>query len=659
MKQKGSKLGGLVLMATLATPAHAVGTTVSLDTVRVEGQRLEEALSSELGRYGSRVEVVTREDIEEAGVIDVAQALQMLVPGLHLAPKHGRFDYGDVSLHGSRSQDILYLVDGIRVNNRLFGGTSPLDTLGTNMVERIEVLKGGQSLFYGTQAVAGVVNIVTRAFRDSPEGEVAIGAGTIGEKQLEGWVADGDDGHRFVLSGSHARSDGYQPFRDEHIEESARNRSRGYEVTSLGARYQREFSLDQRLTVSYINTDAAVDFARATDNFDTVNDRNQQLLTVNWDQFIGNNLAFSIKAYGHRWDTEYTRLYTTDDPDLVEVVNDADFWGFEDYGLNAMIRAQQQSGSEWVFGLDTQRYSGEDQVLLIETQTETVNALFGQYRPNLSSLPNTRLAVGARHSEADLGGSNTVWNISGQHDFDVTYLRGTAGIAFRLPDAYQLFSIDPDHPRGNENLDGEESEYIELGYGGAHRLQSSNVSWELMGWYREIRDLIGADVVDGSFTFVNTDNKVLSQGIEISARLTTDGGWRGSVNLNRANARERGSSEQIDRIPKSFAKASVGRDHNQGQWGWLFSGIHVGEVSQFLGDVGRETYGNHTIVDANLWWRPSIQSGHRVGLRIENMFDNTYASGVTRARRDADDSWYRVDNLGVPRNAQLRYSYAF
>jgi vitamin B12 transporter len=55
-------------------------------------------------------------------------------------------------------RDVLWLVDGVRINNRIFNDTSP-DALPANMIERIEVLKGGESLFYGTQGVAGAINI--------------------------------------------------------------------------------------------------------------------------------------------------------------------------------------------------------------------------------------------------------------------------------------------------------------------------------------------------------------------------------------------------------------------------------------------------------------------------------------------------------------------
>ena len=90
-------------------------------------------------------------------------------PGSFWRPKSGPFDYVTASLQGSRTNEILWLVDGVRISNRLYNGTTPLDTIPAHMVERIEVLEGGQGLFYGTQAVAGVVNVVTKAFTDSPQ----------------------------------------------------------------------------------------------------------------------------------------------------------------------------------------------------------------------------------------------------------------------------------------------------------------------------------------------------------------------------------------------------------------------------------------------------------------------------------------------------------
>ncbi len=120
-------------------------------------------------------------------MVDVASALES-VPGLYIKPGAGPFSYVDVSLQGSRTQDVLWTVDGVRINNRLYGSTSPNDTLPASMIERIEVLKGGESLFYGTQAAAGVVNVVTRGFTDDFNGQVNANVDSRGGTNVDGYV---------------------------------------------------------------------------------------------------------------------------------------------------------------------------------------------------------------------------------------------------------------------------------------------------------------------------------------------------------------------------------------------------------------------------------------------------------------------------------------
>src|SRR5690606_20326232 len=141
---------GLPLVAGIVTPAQAAS---DIEEITITSTRLEETIPLDLSRYGNQVEVITAEDITKRGFIDVTQTLQMLVPGLHIRPKNGPFDYFDASLQGSRNQDILWLIDGVRITNRLYNGTSPLDTVPAHMIERIEVLKGGQGIYYGTQSV--------------------------------------------------------------------------------------------------------------------------------------------------------------------------------------------------------------------------------------------------------------------------------------------------------------------------------------------------------------------------------------------------------------------------------------------------------------------------------------------------------------------------
>ena len=167
------------------------------DEIVVWGDRLEESLPLELAELGSRVEVITAEEIEDGGYGDVSQILASEVPGLFVSQKNGPFDYVNASLQGSRTQEILWLVDGVRISNRLYNTTTPLDTLPASMVERIEVLKGGQSLFYGTQSVGGVINVVTRTYSAETEGEVSAGLDTNEGTHVDGFVRGGGGTQRF------------------------------------------------------------------------------------------------------------------------------------------------------------------------------------------------------------------------------------------------------------------------------------------------------------------------------------------------------------------------------------------------------------------------------------------------------------------------------
>jgi vitamin B12 transporter len=167
---------GIALCADAAT---------EVDEIVVTGH-IEETLPQTLEQYGNRLVTVTDQRVQDGGYVDVGQVLASEVPGLSLIPQSGPFSYNTASLQGSRTNEILYLVDGVRISNRLYNTTPPLDTVPAHMVQRIEVLQGGQGLFFGTQAVAGVINIVTRDFTDAPHGRLEAGGNS-----NEGWNVNG------------------------------------------------------------------------------------------------------------------------------------------------------------------------------------------------------------------------------------------------------------------------------------------------------------------------------------------------------------------------------------------------------------------------------------------------------------------------------------
>jgi vitamin B12 transporter len=626
------------------------------EEVLVTSTRLEESLPVVIGQYGSRVEVFSAEQVRRTGSYDVAGALQQLAPGLYISPKNGSFDYIDASLQGSRTADILWLVDGVRINNRLYATTTPLDTIPASVVERLEVLEGGQGLFYGTQAVAGVVNVVTKAFTDELSGGASLGTDSEGGRALNGFVRGGRAGHQFVVYASRDEGDGFQPYRDQDIEPSATDRERGYDVLTLGGKYAYDFSDDVRVSVNYQHTDAELDFLQPTQVARQVNSRDEDLVTAKLDWRLGERAGFYLKAYYHDWDTRYdTYLNSLTTPGEIEVESENAFWGFWDYGVNALLQFRPGEKVEYSVGYDLQNYWGRDDVWRIGDKTERTHALFAQVRSTPEMLRNAKLAAGLRYTAPGEGEASTVWNASGQYDFSGGwFVRGNLGTAFRLPSAEELFLIEP-CCRGNPDLEPERSRNANVSVGGGPK----RLQWEVVGFVRHIDNLItwDYDPVTDVETAVNTDSEVRVRGAELILKSALAESTSATLSYTYNRARPKGSDQQIVAIPEQLLKLVM--DYEMDRWplGATLAVRHVGDVydSTFLGP---QNHGEYTVVDVSArYW---LSGGrHRIDARITNLFDEEYASSLGNAERDADGSPYVYWNVGAPRSVGISYTYAF
>ncbi len=654
-------LAGAVIAHFSGSQFAAAQDAAGPEELTVFGQRLEESIPLDLERFGNRVEVITSEQLQLGGFVDVSQALQMEVPGLYLAPKNGAFDYMDCSLQGSRCQDVLWLIDGVRINNRLYNTTAPLDTVPAHMIERIEVLYGGQGIFYGTQSVAGVVNIVTKSFGNEAEGNVEVGFDGNDGTHLSADYRDSFGDHQLVVYASSDEADGFQPYLDQEYQPSGSDRDRGYEVLTAGIKYGYAFDGDSEVNVHYHHTDNEVEFAAPSNRARSFNERDEDLLTLKWNFAVNEDIDLFIKGYLHSWDSHWTRFDNELDgtgqlTGNVITVSNREYWGYEDYGLTAMARVRADSGLEYAFGYDRQEFSGRDDVLLIADRTETVDAFFGQIRAGEEMLGRTSVALGLRHNRPSGEGDVTVGNVSFRHGFsDTFYLRGGMGTSFRLPDAWQLYGNDPCCTQGNPDLEGEKSRNLDLALGGTAP-GSYELSWELTLFDREVDDLIGS----ANGIRVNTANTVDFEGFEATLAARLAPGWYGSLSYTDTEATERGSSDQVDGIPENTMKLGVRYESADLPLEVGVSLVDLGDVwDSVSGGIGRVEHGNYTLIDVSGAWRFGRDERQRIGVRLENVTDETYASSLGRAFVDVDASSYAYRNLGTPRTVHLTYRHRF
>ncbi|KAB0491279.1 TonB-dependent receptor plug domain-containing protein [Pseudomonas vancouverensis] len=617
---------------------------LELDQQIVSAPSVESTTVAEMARYGSKVEIVTREQIERAGPdADVTRVLQQFVPGLYVAPKNGPFDYGTYSLLGGRDGDTLILLDGVRLNNRLYGGLY-LDTLPANAIERIEVLKGGQSLLFGTEAVAGVINIVTR----SPQSRVASGelnlgldsfGGNSGDARAEQIFSNGFGDLGLLAYVSHNVSDGYQPFRNSDIKNSS-DKDRGYEVTTFGAKAIQSFGDDARLQLFYQYSDANLDFARPVNDHKTTNDRVQQIATATFEHNLSERLSYFVKGHINDWDTRYTRINNVEGGGT-KVINDNDYWGFTDWGMQVEGKAVLPGEHVLVFGTDNQWFKGQDDVMVIDNTQAEAHALYTQLRPNIEALPNWHPSIGVRHEAMSGGDSATVGMLTSLYDLSDNWaLRGQYGSAYKLPNAEQLFVNEPEFEMGNRNLKPEKSRNAELGVDYRGSLFQRELSASVTLYKRKITDLITLDDIQ----WVNGEGEVRMRGFEADARLALNEQWSLQADVTR-NLTESRAGVTINNVPSFFARSRVGYESVDRLWG-------AGGAIRYIRDVTsaqRVEYGHYSVVDADAYRYLDNAHQHRLSLLVENLFDRDYVT--SRASN--------VDNLGRPFTSEVRYTYRF
>jgi vitamin B12 transporter len=643
-----------------AAPAVVAETSgPSLDQVLVTG-RLEAELPLDLQQYGTRVETVTAAQIRDGGYVDVAESLQALVPGLYVASRSGPFSYADVSLLGSRTEDVLWLVDGVRISNRLYGGTTPLDTLPASIVERIEVIEGPQALFYGTQGVAGAINVITKSFSRTPDGAITGGGDTNGSRHFDGFFRDTLAGQQFVVYASSDHAAGYRPFRAEDYQASATDRDRSYDLRTVGAKYGVDLTSARRFSASFQHAEGTLDLLKPMLVSTAYNDRDEDIASAKLDYSPSEQVQLFLKGYLHRWRSHWTE-YDNDpaSPGTVVAIDDHDPWGYKDSGANAAAKIAIHPGLTAYLGADYQSYSGSDAVLVIARRSEDVHALFGELATTSDLFSRARFAAGFRWNSPSFGPAATVWDASGRFELPGgLYVRALAGTAFRLPTAEELFADDPQDERGDPNLHPERSRNLNVSLGGS--AGGTRLGWELVGFLRDIDDLIsldGYDPVTNQSLFENVPGTVRVRGAELllDARLAAPLSLRASYTYSRS--REEGNL-QIARVPEQQAKVVLDYRPADARLGVTLALDYVGNVYQTVWD-GRERFGNYVVADLAARVFLDAERHHLITARLENAFDRRYAASLGTGQRDVDGSDYTYWNLGVPRTLEVRYSYRF
>ncbi len=456
----------------------------------------------------SSVSVLDARQIKALNKTTLADLLRTL-PGLSVEQQGGPGGLTAVSIRGGESNFTLVLVDGVAVNDptNSRGGGFDFANLNPNMVDRIEVVRGAQSAIYGSDALAGVINIITRrppaghhqdVFAEWGEHDYAdVGVNALGSA--------GDFDYTVALAG---RDDGEPVPGSTRRTDSANLRLRWQPVPgqelSAGYRY-----LDGDRT-SYPEQGGGPQYAV----FDALDNSNytEDILSLGWGAQLSERWRSTVTGSRFGQDERYHSPGIFPYFEVPPNAADTDFTRDQLQWLNTLHIAP---GYEASLGADMRHEDGQSRgyIEYFGEQNPTDFELDRDTRGVFADLSATPLAAlllhgGLRHDDPDgfAGETSAQAGVKYAVGGGVS-LAANWGEAYKLPSFFAL-----GHPLvGNPDLQPEQNESLDLGAA----WQASDALRLAATWFEnDFRDLVDLDIE--SFRNVNR-NSVQTSGVELQA----------------------------------------------------------------------------------------------------------------------------------------------
>lgn len=541
------------------------------------------------------VTVITRKDIDQRAARDVADVLRE-VPGLAVSRTGSAGKATSLFTRGAASTQTLVLWNGIEINNPYFSGYD-WGRFSTAGVSQVEVVRGPFSALYGSDAVAGVVNVLTEPATTGWRAEVQSGGHGLRNGEVGGsWVGGAN---HLSLALEHRTDDGFSP-NDDFRQNS------GNAVWRWAPSKSFSFGLAARAT-SY---DLGIPFnlnATATALVPSLQRRqngSERQLAIPLQQTLG---AFS-------YDLTLSEARNRD-----EFRDPEDPFGTTDATTTSRTRRARlttrtttSSFGTIVAGGELERAKVDDVNNFgpnLDNLTRRSHALFVEDRAKFGAV---ELSAGVRHDRFDTFGSQTSPRVALAFVSNGTKWRAAYGEGFRAPSVGELY-----YPfSGNRDLKAERSRSLEAGYDapmGAGGLFSLTAFWSR---YRNLITFDNATFVFGNIGRAKSDGLELGIDEPVTSSVYSHLAY---TYLHRDD--DEATGERLPRRPKHSGALTLGWRNNglDANVSIVRSGARADILP--VAPFAHVTNGAYTTVDANVQWRAGRVTPF---VKLENLRDARY-----------------------------------
>ncbi|ELE5893722.1 TonB-dependent receptor [Vibrio fluvialis] len=562
------------------------------ETVVVTANRFEQKQASVL----SATTVISRQEIEQYQANSLTEVLRR-VPGVEIAQNGGRGHNASVFMRGTNSDHVLVLVDGVRIDSAA-GGVA-INHFPLGLVERLEVIRGPGAAMYGSDAVGGVINIITRSHRGNNLKQVTAGIGS--NQTRKGDVvakADVNEQGHLQLAAGFEKTDGYD------IKSTQTGVDYGYESQNLMGGYEHRFNDNWLGYVSASWFDSDVEYNSSGSVYHGFSDNQSFTGQLNYE---GAKLKSLVTLnYQQTENLDYSQSEGKDNASTRANIDLTQIQWANIYQLNEYV--------ELGGGVDGRRESLGDDALSygyahsLAGESRDTKGIFGSGKLTISDWV---LEANVRHDKHDKYDEHTTWSVAAGYQLGEYHrVRASYGMAYKAP-SYSDLTTTPD-------LEAEESRNIEVGVSGDY----SFARWNISAYDNKVDNLIIWYEGSSGWYSDNVDARI--KGLEMDVNFDT-----GPINhtlVAEFKDHEDDNGVQLARRAKQNYK-------------WItsaqFGDVEVNTTYTFTGkrlDLPKTEATDEDYIPATNLWDVSVgywvSDAFVVRTRVENLFNEQYETAV-------------------------------
>ena len=594
-----------------------------------------------INRSANAITIIDRNEINNRAVVSASDLLRD-VAGLAVSRSGAQGSQTQIRMRGGEANHLLVLVDGVEANNPAQSDEFNWGTLVAAHIERIEIIRGPQSSMLGSDAMAGVVNIITRSTDQPLSANAFFETGGFNTQNNGISIGFKDGGFDMRLGVSDLQTDG------ENISRSGSEKD-GYENTNLNLKSGWRASDQLRLTFVARQSDGMNEYDADSD-FDSLIDDQDNVskfrsatmqLKADYSSFNGHWQHQLSMAQSTNKNAEFNQrtpgTVTDSNKDQYRLVSSL-LWDELNHRLSLLIEREEEEFQQrgpindyGVFGIYDPNQS----------RSRDTDSLALEYRADISE--KLTLAVSTRHDDNSEFNSSDTSRVEAIYQInDSVRLRSAYGTAIKNPTFTERFGFYTNFI-GNPSLEPEESSNWELGIDQLFNQGGSTLSVTFFN--SELENEIDGNFMDPvTFRYTSKNRQGLSkrQGME----LTTVNKLNDAVSLNTSytytdSVESDGANRLVDEVRRARHIGSLNLS-----WQAMDS-LHINANAQYNGSQMDVVYpknvklADYTVVNLSANYRatPNLD----VYVRFDNLLNESY------------EEVFSYQTLGFSANIGVRY----